>query len=115
MPLMDYRKLDGLRGIAASAVYLTHVHDLFYGSRGLKPPPFLDWIRQSVFVIFLNGRFWVTVFFILSGFVLPISFLKSKKRTSLVGAVMRRYPRLGLPTYVVNTLVYLCVKLGLTT
>ena len=59
------------------------------------------------FLRFLNdGQFWVQVFFVLSGFVLPISFLKTERIESVLGSVFRRYVRLVWPVFIVNSLIY---------
>lgn len=51
------------------------------------------------------------MFFILSGFVLPISWFKSRKTNSISGAAYRRYLRLMLPMFVVLSIYYLIAKL----
>ena len=46
------------------------------------------------------------MFFVLSGFVLPISYLKSERNESIMGSVFRRYVRLVWPVLAVNSLMY---------
>jgi len=55
----------------------------------------------------------VSVFFILSGFVLPISYFKGRKPNSITGAAYRRYLRLMLPMFVVLSIYYLVAKLDI--
>lgn len=54
------------------------------------------------------------VFFVLSGFVLPLKFFKDKRPQSIQGGMLRRYPRLMLPCLVVISLIYTIIKLGIT-
>jgi peptidoglycan/LPS O-acetylase OafA/YrhL len=65
-------------------------------------------------VVMIHGYFWVIVFFILSGFVLPLSYFKTGKLSSIYGGSLRRYPRLMLPVLFTLTLYYLVVKFGVT-
>ena len=64
--------------------------------------------------VFIHGYFWVIVFFVLSGFVLPLSYFRSRKASALYGGSLRRYPRLMLPVLVIISLYYVVVKLALT-
>ena len=83
---IDYKFLDGIRGIGAFGVYLNHFILRFYPwykeaemddpKQKYFPP---DWVRVTPFRLVYNGNLWVTVFFILSGFVLPLSFFKSMR------------------------------------
>jgi peptidoglycan/LPS O-acetylase OafA/YrhL len=43
------------------------------------------------------GEFWVSVFFVLSGFVLTISFFKRRDPSNLVKGMFKRYARLIIP------------------
>ena len=84
---INYKFLDGLRGFGALAVYLNHFMDMFYPYWFKKDydsgavfegdntaPP---WMRYTPMRIFYQGYFWVVVFFILSGFVLPMNYFKT--------------------------------------
>ena len=113
LPLMDYSILDGLRGIGSLCLYFTHLHDQVYGSVGYRPPfPFFE-LRRTPLVILLNGRFWVCIFFTLGGFVLPISFLKSRKTSSITGGILRRFPRLFIPNFLASSLTYALIRFGI--
>jgi peptidoglycan/LPS O-acetylase OafA/YrhL len=81
---IDYKFLDGLRGIGAFAVYVNHIMVAFYpwyGKQDLQDgmmhyfPP--EWMRNTPFKVLYGGQLWVIVFFILSGFVLPMNFFKT--------------------------------------
>lgn len=118
--MMDYSYLDGLRGIGAFVVYVTHFLDHFYHlpetpeeydskDADHKLP---DWMRHiPVIVVFYHGYFWVVVFFILSGFVLTLRFFKIKKHTCITGGTFRRYLRLMIPLWVTMSLYYFCLKM----
>ncbi|KAK0121838.1 hypothetical protein ONS95_010118 [Cadophora gregata] len=96
--------LNGVRGLAASLVYVQHslfarwIHN---GYRGLPE----DFFWQLPFVRLLySGRFMVAIFFILSGFVLSYRPLQLARKgdsralyDNLSSATFRRTPRLFLP------------------
>ena len=50
------------------------------------------------------------MFFILSGFVLPLNFFKTRKETCVTGGSFRRYLRLMLPVLMIISLYYLFMK-----
>jgi peptidoglycan/LPS O-acetylase OafA/YrhL len=56
----------------------------------------------------------VTLFFLLSGFVLPLRWFKTKKDTCIYGGSFRRYFRLMVPLSVCLSLYYLVVMTGST-
>lgn len=62
--------------------------------------------------LFFNGYFWVVVFFILSGFVLPVRFFATRRPACIYGGTFRRYLRLMLPLFVIISIYYLIVKMG---
>ena len=80
----NYTYLDGLRGIGAFSVYLNHSFLKFYpfykkeeledGKEKHFPP---DFMRTTPIRIIYEGYVWVMVFFILSGFVLPMNFFRT--------------------------------------
>lgn len=110
---IDYKFMDGLRGLGAFAVYINHFMLLFYpwytnkdmddGKMKYYPP---EWMRDSPARVVYAGQLWVSIFFILSGFVLPMNFFKTGRQSAILGGTFRRYLRLMLPVLVVFTLVY---------
>jgi peptidoglycan/LPS O-acetylase OafA/YrhL len=82
--------LESVRGLAALIVVLHHL--VF----GFAPHLFqrLDapWLR-----IWHDGKFAVSVFFVLSGFVLSLSFVRTQQIETLRAAIVRRYWRLFIP------------------
>jgi peptidoglycan/LPS O-acetylase OafA/YrhL len=85
--------LEGLRGIAAVIVMLGHM------VRGLVPPHHgkLDALKQ-VHHWLLNGGAAVTVFFVLSGFILSLPFAKDRSPLRVATALLKRWPRLAALT-----------------
>ncbi len=83
--------LEGLRGIAALIVVLGHM------VRGLVPPD--SWQGMHQFHRWLlNGGASVTVFFVLSGFILSLPFAKDRSRLRVLTALLKRWPRLAVLT-----------------
>jgi len=68
------------------------------------------WIRYPPFPLFYNGFGWVQVFFILSGFVLPLNYFKTGRNSCLTGGVMRRYFRLMLPVLMILSIYLLFAR-----
>ena len=77
-------------------------------------------IAQAPWTVFMNGNFWVCVFFVISGFVAAWGSLSRANDSAflpqkLPGLLLRRYLRLTLPAFCVSALVLLLLKLGLFT
>jgi peptidoglycan/LPS O-acetylase OafA/YrhL len=85
--------LEGLRGIAAVIVVLGHM------VRGLVPLGDARWDGlHQVHRWLLNGGAAVTVFFVLSGFILSLPFAKDRSRLRVLTAFLKRWPRLAAMT-----------------
>jgi len=85
--------LEGLRGIAAVVVMLGHM------VRGLVPPDDGKWHGlHQVHRWLLNGGAAVTIFFVLSGFILSLNFAKDRSRIRVLTALLKRWPRLAALT-----------------
>ena len=118
---INYIFLDGLRGIGAFVVYLSHFMDQFFPLMSKKeieqdPETAKDqkvpsWVRNTPITLLYHGYFWVVVFFILSGFVLTLRFFKIRKHTCVTGGTFRRYLRLMIPLWVTLSLFYFCLKM----
>jgi peptidoglycan/LPS O-acetylase OafA/YrhL len=85
--------LEGLRGIAAIIVMLGHM------VRGLVPPDpgNLDALKQ-MHKWMLNGGAAVSVFFVLSGFILSLPFARDRSPLRVAIALLKRWPRLAALT-----------------
>lgn len=114
--------LDGLRGFAALLVYWHHhqlwahetsnVEDVFECSWGYKGEYHLA-TMHGIRTFFTGGHFAVTVFFVISGYVLslkPLTLLQAGEQAKLgdnVGsALFRRWLRLYLPV-IATTFLYM--------
>lgn len=89
--------LDGLRGVAAFSVVLSHFCCAFLP--GLIPfqTPNLAAITDSPASILYNGRYAVAVFFVLSGYVVASS--AAKRVRSVPMNLAARYVRLAVPVF----------------
>lgn len=121
LPEMNYESLNGLRGFGALSVYLGHFFIFFFPTNdevddvhtSSPPPSWLKYARNTPLTVFIHGYFWVVIFFILSGFVLPLSYFKTRKPSCIYGGSLRRYPRLMIPVLVTISIYYTVVKFGL--
>lgn len=99
-PRSHLPQLDALRGIAILSVFAQHTGDRFLPLvRGAvetsAPPALAPWIMTT-----LHHAWWgVDLFFVLSGFSLALSWLRSGGQT--LGAFFRRRAARILPAYVV--------------
>jgi peptidoglycan/LPS O-acetylase OafA/YrhL len=88
-----FPELDALRGLAASVVVLGHFVRLWNPS-GLTPRTQL--LLGKVLLPFVNGRASVTLFFLLSGFVLTLPY-KRRNELPYPTFLLRRLARIYLP------------------
>ena len=110
--------LDGLRGWAALSVLLFHYMYMFQPAVVFGPQPGLNggevaWIYATPFYSVISGGFAVSIFFVLSGFVLTLPFCRTRDRSMPVKGLLRRYPRLALPVLAANLLYGLLLASGL--
>lgn len=118
---MDKLKhLDGLRGLAAFVVVLSHFAVVFYPALYTANPRETRFVSQLDIIIagtplnvLYNGNFAVCIFFILSGYVLTYKFFRDKDPESLKSGAFRRYCRLLVPVLFSNILVFALMKLSL--
>jgi peptidoglycan/LPS O-acetylase OafA/YrhL len=90
--------LESLRGIAALVVVLNHVQRTFYW----------EFCPQ----LLLAGGLAVRLFFVLSGFVLSISYFRKRERSVVYLAALKRYPRLMLPVCASVLTAWAVIQLG---
>lgn len=122
---MKNTSADGLRGLAALSVTITHFVAAFlpsllfynYGAlfpRPVEPGPLTDALGSPVFTLFYNGHFPVLIFFVLSGYVLTLPWFE---RTDAAPVLQRRlwsrYLRLNLPIMAAIALAWLAYSTGL--
>jgi len=109
-PLERVAALDGLRGFAACIVVVFHYLYLLYPAT--IPPyvaPDFAWLVDTPLGLLWNGRFAVSVFFVLSGFV--IAGAADRRREWLVVTVISRYLRLAVPVLMSVLLAWVLLTL----
>ncbi len=85
-----FNSLDSLRGLAALAVLFQHLLQMFW-------PTLITATAPPLASLWHNGAFAVRLFFVLSGFVLSLSFFRTNDSRVLTSAASRRYFRLYIP------------------
>lgn len=116
--------LDGLRGLAAFAVFLCHLsYSVFnvthaYGAGDLDE--YRQFLRLPILRLFYSGPPMVAIFVVVSGFALSYKPLKQMRAgaydgllESMSSATFRRAIRLFLPCIISTLGVLACVELGL--
>jgi peptidoglycan/LPS O-acetylase OafA/YrhL len=117
MPKLDRSKLvelEALRGIAAMMVLLHHfllvVAPRLHGRQFPDDPIAL--VRTPLYAL-VNGTAAVSIFFVLSGFVLTFRALERRDGGQLLVGALKRWPRLVPLVAAVNVLSAIFVMLGL--
>ncbi|MBX9843259.1 MAG: acyltransferase [Xanthobacteraceae bacterium] len=107
-------ELEALRGIAAAIVLLHHflllVAPRLHGRNFPDDPIAL--VRTPLYAL-VNGSAAVTVFFVLSGFVLTVRAIEQRDWKQLLVGVLKRWPRLVPLVVVVNVLSAILFLFGL--
>ncbi len=105
-PWMDYVKL-----FAAVMILTGHFHDAAYDFCTLAPAA-PGWYRalNGFLIPFQNGKFWIMVFCIISGF---LGAKEVKSFRALIAECVVRYLRFFVPLLLVNTLSFALYKGGL--
>jgi peptidoglycan/LPS O-acetylase OafA/YrhL len=98
--------LDSARGVAALVVVFHHAACAF--APLLVHDRYAPWLR-----ILVQGAFPVRFFFVLSGFVLSLSYFRSGRVAVLRSAAVRRFFRLAVPVAAAVALAYVLFDLGL--
>jgi peptidoglycan/LPS O-acetylase OafA/YrhL len=110
---------ESIRGLASFAVLVGHIILGFWpelyarnGPRWEAVPGWLQALARFPGKFLWNGETAVTIFFVLSGFVLSLSFFQAGSPRSLGSAAVRRYPRLMLPVAASVLLAFLLLWTG---
>jgi peptidoglycan/LPS O-acetylase OafA/YrhL len=108
-------ELEGLRGIAALIVVLWHFAFAFLPARiGIVPPfdPDGGLVGNPAFAL-IDGPGAVMLFFVLSGYVLPLGYFRSGRVAVVLQAAAKRWFRLAGLTVAAAVGSYLLFRLGL--
>ncbi|KAI5860617.1 acyltransferase family-domain-containing protein [Durotheca rogersii] len=114
--------LDGVRGVASLIVFILHWSHIPYpavnSGWGYKDNTSF-WLLPFVRIVY-SGAAMVSIFFVVSGFVLSHRFIQRMHRqeytelfASLTSLTFRRAIRLFLPAFASSTLAFVCAYLGI--
>lgn len=108
--------LDGLRGLAALIVVVSHFFQVFApsvfeGRKEIEHFAFEGIAARTPFNLLFNGNFSVCLFFVLSGYVLSYRFFQTGDRLVIYSSAIRRYFRLAVPALVSVLFAYLILVL----
>ena len=109
-----------LRGLAALAVMLSHYTEHFWNQRGTAAA-FLgvpEWTGPAPAIVALHGwappgfagHFGVALFFLVSGFVIPLSLARRGRLSFALGRVLRIWPTYAVGLSVTMLAVWLCAR-----
>jgi peptidoglycan/LPS O-acetylase OafA/YrhL len=97
----NYKYLDGLRGIACLSVLLHHLDFV-------KKTKLESWYYFTPLMLANQGQGCVFIFFVISGFVLPLGYFKKPALLRIQSANFRRFARLMIPMVAMYAITYLC-------
>ena len=113
--------LEGLRGIAAIVVVFFHAVFLYWSyaivgdtGAGVQHMRFEDNLFANPMAVIFSGTFAVSIFFVLSGFVLTVGFFSTGREVIIKKLAAKRYLRLMLPALASVMLAWLLMTLGLS-
>ncbi|MDR0805262.1 MAG: acyltransferase family protein [Enterobacteriaceae bacterium] len=113
-------QLDSIRGIACLIVVFSHLSLVFFPQlhlfsvdKNVPKSNILQYIHELPFGFLYSGTAAVYCFFTLSGYVLARSFLRKEiKWETLLLSIIKRYPRLAIPSTVSCLLACLFMLFG---
>lgn len=110
--------LEGLRGIAALTVVFYHYALAFYpamiyGNSVTTHFKYENLISYTPLSLLFSGPFAVSIFFVLSGYVLSYKFFKHPDIKIILSLALRRYFRLMIPVFGSVFIAYLLLKFHL--
>lgn len=112
--------IDGLRGVASLFIVFHHFIMGYYPAayEGAKALSHIEGggeaeFSQSPLAFFAVGDLWVSVFCLVSGFVISYQVFHMTDAKQLSRSLIKRYPRLMLPVFALSAMVYGMLHLGL--
>lgn len=121
MTIHKLKVIDGIRGIAAFIVVLSHLVYTYFPYVHRNPDddsiilyPIQSYIYNSPFGFMFSGTMAVYIFFILSGYILTYVIQSQYSKRKIITMSLKRYPRLMIPTLVSCVLAYLSFSYFLT-
>lgn len=110
-PSKKLLELEGLRGVAALAVVLSHLALEFFPTliNGSGDNALQVWVYNSPFRFLYSGLFAVCIFFVMSGFVLSRKYLRTHDGAVLADGTIKRYFRLMPPVLISTILLTLSI------
>lgn len=108
--------IDYMKGVSCVLVFLCHFLYAFYpasfkGDASVSHIFFDIYLGKEPLAILSDGKFYVYIFLILSGFLLSNKLLNDSKDNSKV--LIKRYLSIALPIFVVCFITFVFYKLGL--
>lgn len=109
---------EGIRGIAAVVVLISHFIQIFYPGLfstdvSLMHHGLEEGVSETPLNLLYNGNFAVCLFFVLSGFVLSYKFFMKKEQEIIIESAVKRYFRLAIPVFTSLLLAFVFFKLNL--
>ncbi len=112
--------IDGLRGLACLFIFFHHFIMGFYPAAFQQEGNLCHFqgnveaaFSQSPLSYFVIGDLWVSVFCLVSGFVIAWQVFHMSEEKQFSVAVLKRYPRLMLPLFALSAIVFVMLQLQL--
>ena len=110
--------LEGLRGLSMIIIILNHFAAAFYptiifGGKASPHIPLELIIYRTPLNIFFSGIFALSIFYLLSGYLLSYKYFRFHKEELLISSIVYRYLRLAIPTLVSILIAYTLLKFHL--
>lgn len=107
--------LDGVRGVGALIVLFWHLSVHFFPAAawGSVQPGSWSWenlIFGGPFGVLVSGTFAVVLFFLMSGYVLTIGYIRSGDTDAMYRKLIGRIPRLFIPATGITIIFFFCYQ-----
>ena len=110
---------ESIRGLAAFAVLLGHLTIAFWPALYIAGPPqpgahssLIHMAARTPLRVLWESQWAVSTFFVLSGFVLTLSYFRSGRQETMASAGVRRYFRLMIPAAASILFAFVLMKCG---